>query len=85
MGESLGQPALDRGSAALEPLPLAVAAESGYERNVQIADKLHQAAEILAAQGAAPFRMPLTAGPPTRYVLWTLISRRSPQTAVATR
>jgi len=57
MGESLGQPALDRGSAALEPRPLAVAVESGYERNVQIADKLYQAAELLAAQGAAPFRI----------------------------
>lgn len=57
MGESLGQPALSRGSAALEPRPLAVAAENGYERNVQIADKLHQAADILVAQGAIPFRI----------------------------
>ena len=57
MGESLGQPAPNRGSAAVEPRPLAVAAESGYEPNVQIAEKLYQAADILAAQGASPFRI----------------------------
>ena len=57
MGESLGQPALNRGSAALEPRPLAVSAKRGHEPNVQIADKLYQAADILAAQGAVPFRI----------------------------
>ena len=57
MGEGLGQPAQNRGSAALKPRPLAVAAERGYEPNVQIADKLYQAVDILAAQGAAPFRI----------------------------
>ena len=57
MSESLGYRSLNSGSAALEPRRFADAAERGYEPNVQIADKLYQAADILAAQGAAAFRI----------------------------
>ena len=85
MSESPGHRSLNSGSAALEPRRFADAAERGYEPNVQIADKLYQAADILAAQGAAHSALPLTAGPPTQYAHWTLISRRSPREAVATR
>ena len=57
MSESPGHRSLNSGSASLEPRPLADAAESGYEPNVRMADKLYQAADILAAQGAVPFRV----------------------------
>jgi DNA polymerase (family X) len=57
MSESLGHRSLNSGSAALEPRRFADAAERGFESNVQIAEKLYQAADILAAQGATPFRI----------------------------
>jgi hypothetical protein len=47
-------------SFAPEPgdLPVVAGRESGFRaRNAQIADKLYQAADILAAQGAGPFRI----------------------------
>jgi hypothetical protein len=48
------------GSAASGPSALSGTAERGYRfqaQNTQIADKLYQAADILSAQGADPFRI----------------------------
>jgi hypothetical protein len=45
------------GAHSPRPKPRCAAVGSGDDRNLQIADKLHQAADILSAQGADPFRI----------------------------
>jgi DNA polymerase/3'-5' exonuclease PolX len=55
-----GPPVTNSGFAARRPSVLSATAEHGYDflaQDAQIADKLYQAADILAAQGAAPFRV----------------------------